>query len=895
VLLDVLTSGGPGGYWPELWGGDGKLYVVWPYRTFGRGMRVVDITDPSDIQWVIDLALPGDEPMYAQFQDEYAFIANHRIDMRTLTPVLTFDSANAVHTVPGNPYNPAGIGINTSEFALPLGNLLVTGGNGPNQGMAVWVHDAAPYTRGPEVGFHIPRAGQTNYPLDLPISLLIHETLETNTIVNGDTFVVRPVGGAALDGHLIFAFNDALTFTPFAPLLPETTYEVILAPGGITDAAGNPTDGYSFTFSTGNAVAVSGDGARVLVSRFISPLNWGEVWDVDAATLSLERTLRLPKLGGLAHQDNTAEGRGVPNYVAGVAISPDVRLGNVTLSGTTSAYVQGASVTAIDDGAPNLRSLAVAVAVEPPDDLWPLSDEFDDGATQSAWLRNYAVEGWGADKLEVWDIHSTRTGHMRVTPYSSTWFNDFAGALVFKEVTGDFIATIRLDVGRRDGALGRPVSEYSWAGLLVRAPRGISAAAPNPDPGPGTVLPWPPPGEGAPGHYTTEWQPGTENYIYLASGYATDAIDANRNVWQYEAKSTLNSVSNFYSSANGTGADQGVSTLQIVRRGQTFVLLRRHGDGPWIIETRYDLPAMPATLQVGVTAYTDWAYAGSQNEFHHNRTAAVGVGNPDIVADIDYFRLQRPQAALSESDLQGLPLTGPFGALQTLESSGLEDLLGDAASMPYVLPTPTPEPTATHTAVPSTPTPPATMIPTATATATATAPIDPGCPELPEVGCFAAERSKVHLREGEGRRRTFEWRWDGAGALADFGGPTNAGATLRICTYADATVVAAAEIPTGGVCGSRECWRSTGVSGYVFRDRAGTNDGVERVQLRERNGRARVVVKAKGQGVSNPLPINDAATVTVQILRGEGGPCWETVFVPPAKMNRVDRYRGQVR
>ena len=30
VLLDVLTDGGPGGYWPELWGGDGKLYVVFP-------------------------------------------------------------------------------------------------------------------------------------------------------------------------------------------------------------------------------------------------------------------------------------------------------------------------------------------------------------------------------------------------------------------------------------------------------------------------------------------------------------------------------------------------------------------------------------------------------------------------------------------------------------------------------------------------------------------------------------------------------------------------------------------------------------------------------------------------------------------------------------------------
>lgn len=223
TLLDVLTHGGPGGYWPELWGGDGRLYVVWPYRTFGHGMRVVDITDPTDLRWVIDLELPGDEPMYAQFQDEFAFIANHKIDMRTFEVVLSLDSANAAHTVLDNPNaNPARTGIDTSQFALPLGNLLVTGGVGQNQGMAIWVHDTLPDQRGPEVGYHIPRAGQTHYPLSAPISLLIHETLETATIINGTTFLVRPldaegVPGAAIDGRVVFAFNDILTFTPTSP------------------------------------------------------------------------------------------------------------------------------------------------------------------------------------------------------------------------------------------------------------------------------------------------------------------------------------------------------------------------------------------------------------------------------------------------------------------------------------------------------------------------------------------------------------------------------------------------------------------------------------------------------------------------------------------------------
>jgi len=1747
VLLDLLTSGGPGGYWPELWGGDGKLYVVWPYRTFGRGMRVADITDPSDIRWVVDLPLPGDEPMYAQFQDEYAFIANHKIDMRTLTEVVTFDSANAVHTVPGNPYNPSGVGINTSEHALPLGNLLVTGGNGRDQGMAIWVHDTQPDTRGPEVGYHIPRAGQTNYPLNLPISLLIHETLDARSLVNGETFIVRAVGGLPLAGHLILAFDDTLTFTPFEPLLPETTYEVLLTAGGLRDAAGNATTGYTFSFSTGSsvggnsppqinsfiastvlsapggeivftanaidpdsgggleyrfdaadgrpktewgdanqiaftytqpghyqvlvqardssgsittasvnitvvdppagppathssqirvasngrawvvnpdndsltafdvetlavevevavcadprsvdvdgggdvwitchdadrievrsggdgsliaaidtgygsapfgiamaptgatayvslygsgrllrldvaaraidgsvavgpsarAVAVSGDGLRVLVSRFISPLNHGEIWDVDAATLTLSRTLRLPKIGGIQGQDGTANGRGVPNYLAALALAPDgasvwvvgnkpnvergtlfgaaldddnsvrnlalrvdltsgavdrimdidnsdsasaltfsplgdylfvtlqgnnevvvfdaltlsastglggivtrlqvglapqgvaidpitnrilvsnfmdrsvsvfdgapllqngaidlngstlaavtvealppqvlrgkqvfynagdprmsaegyiscaschvdggsdgrvwdftqrgeglrnttelrgragighgnvhwsanfdeiqdfendirsgfggtgflspddfdetadtlgalkagrssdldalaayvsslttatlprspyrtangaltaagsagrdvfvasschschsgpgftdsvagatallhdvgtlrsssgQRLGGVlagidtptllgvwanapyfhngsahdledvfvvaggtiieaesgtisvglieggvgnilnnydntvsgglalieptgslvlsnvdgggggsgaielrysianagtaiirvngvehllalpatgndplgawrrtfwdtarlegvdltadatntieigllfggfavdhvtvstadhlaaavhrgvldlpegdrgnlvaflnqldntpvtmptgseptatitlaagqsepialasidfdielsrpveglglddflvagsaggsaaalttmvtgthfrlrvdgaTLAGTVSVFLPSDRVVAVDDGSPNLSSNTIIVDVVPPppaDDLAPLSDELDDGTTTNTWLRNYVEEGWNADKLEIWNIHDSRSGHMRLMPYSSTWFNDYTGALAYKEVSGDFVATIQLDVGRRNGLPGRPASDYSWAGLLVRAPRGLTQAAPVPDPGPGVVLPWPPPPFGEPNHYTTPWQPGTENYIYLASGFATNAINANPNVWQYEAKSTTNGVSSFYSSANGTGTGVSVSTLQIVRIGQTFVLLRRHGDGPWIVETRYELPAMPDTLQIGLTAYGDWNYVSTQNELHHNRTAAVGVGNPDIVADVDFYRLQRPHASLSEAALQALALTGPFGPLQLLADSGLDDRLGDHAHAPYVAPTATPTPGAAT----STPTRTPTATPTTTPTATTTDTPPQTCPETPRPDCAAPQRAKLKLREGEGRRRKLEWRWDGPSAGQDLGTPLVAGDAIGVCTYVDNVRLTTATIPTGSQCGARPCWAAMGMSGYQLRDRSRQYDGIDKVQLIDKNGSMRLRVKGGGTSLAAALPITESSAVTVQVSVGTSAGCWESRFEPPARLHRADRY-----
>jgi len=246
VLLDVLTTGGPGGYWPELWGNDGELYIVFPYNTGGNGFRVVDATDPSNLRFVTDRALPGDASMYIQFQDEFAFMGSHKVDMRTYESVLYLDGANTPR-----PNQPGQVGIDTSQFLLPLGNLLVTGGIGQNEGMAIWAHQAEPDTRGPSVGYHIPHAGRTNYPTGAPISLLIHETLETYTIVNGQTFIVRPLGGAAIAGRLTFAFDDVLTFVPNQPLLANTTYEVVLPEGGIKDAAGNGMSGYSFTFSTG--------------------------------------------------------------------------------------------------------------------------------------------------------------------------------------------------------------------------------------------------------------------------------------------------------------------------------------------------------------------------------------------------------------------------------------------------------------------------------------------------------------------------------------------------------------------------------------------------------------------------------------------------------------------
>jgi len=67
-------------------------------------------------------------------------------------------------------------------------------------------------------------------------------------------------------------------------------------------------------------LALSGDGATLWVTRFISEQHAGHVVLLDAATMSVRSTIELPVDPG---PDTDQTGRGVPNYLFSVALSPD--------------------------------------------------------------------------------------------------------------------------------------------------------------------------------------------------------------------------------------------------------------------------------------------------------------------------------------------------------------------------------------------------------------------------------------------------------------------------------------------------------------------------------------------------------------------------------------------
>jgi hypothetical protein len=284
------------------------------------------------------------------------------------------------------------------------------------------------------------------------------------------------------------------------------------------------------------------------------------------------------------------------------------------------------------------------------DDLTLLSDEFDAAHTLTNWQRIYQVEGWGNNVLQQFDINNSRAGHMTMVPYTSSWYAEWRGELTFKTVTGDFVITTDVEPRNRAGT-GAPGSQYSLAGIMVRAPRTMTNPA--------------------------QWTAGGQNYVFLSLGTAN-----NPGSYQFEVKTTQNSQSTLYIS-NGAPAR---ASIQVARLGPHLIMLRRAAGGAWQVHQRYSRPDMPTTLQAGLTVYTDWPVCETVGFQYQNQYvltnglrlpngSTVSGCNPDLVAAFDYVRYARPQIP---SNLAG----ANFSNAGSVTDAQLLTFLGEAANHP---------------------------------------------------------------------------------------------------------------------------------------------------------------------------------------------------------------------
>src|SRR3954470_2170797 len=113
--------------------------------------------------------------------------------------------------------------------------------------------------------------------------------------------------------------------------------------------------------------------------------------------------------------------------------------------------------------------MSYAVAAAPPafDDLAALSTEFTSASALAGWSE-LATEGFVAK----WRAPQVQNGRLLLRPLASGWFDDNQAGHLYREITGDFIVSAGLDAKGANAAL--PQSEFSLAGLLVRAPREFS-------------------------------------------------------------------------------------------------------------------------------------------------------------------------------------------------------------------------------------------------------------------------------------------------------------------------------------------------------------------------------------------------------------------------------------
>jgi hypothetical protein len=233
----------------------------------------------------------------------------------------------------------------------------------------------------------------------------------------------------------------------------------------------------------------------------------------------------------------------------------------------------------------------------------PFRSDFSDASDLNSWTA-LTVPGWYEKfrKVEV------RDGTLVIEPKAAGWFEDMIGGHLYRNVSGDFMLTARLEVTGTNSAL--PQTEFSLAGLLVRAPRDLSADT---------------------------WRRNMENWLFLSVGTAVPAGQPH-----LEIKTTQNSRSVLKILDNPAGPQE----LRIVRSSDIFYLLQRPVGGSWRIVDEFIRPDLPQTLSVGVTAYADWqSSAKIYPDYERNNREGTTTDNADLRASFDWIDIrpfQRP-------------------------------------------------------------------------------------------------------------------------------------------------------------------------------------------------------------------------------------------------------------
>jgi DNA-binding beta-propeller fold protein YncE len=156
-------------------------------------------------------------------------------------------------------------------------------------------------------------------------------------------------------------------------------------------------------------IAITSDSGRVLVTRFISPASKGEVIEVAASSFTVARTFNLALDPG---PDGNTTGRGVPNYLSALTISPDGRQARVPSKKDNTGRGQfrdGQALTFESTVRTIVSQLDLVANSEPLSKRIDLNDRDMASAVAFSNLGDYIfVATQGTNTVEVFDAYNNR-------------------------------------------------------------------------------------------------------------------------------------------------------------------------------------------------------------------------------------------------------------------------------------------------------------------------------------------------------------------------------------------------------------------------------------------------------------------------------------------------------
>ncbi len=106
------------------------------------------------------------------------------------------------------------------------------------------------------------------------------------------------------------------------------------------------------------------------------------------------------------------------------------------------------------------------------------------------------------------------------------------------------------------------------------------------------------------------------------------------------------------------------------------------------------------------------------------------------------------------------------------------------------------------------------------------------------------------------------------------------GPDFKLCIYSGATpsLIVEMQVPAGGTCGTKACWKAIPSKGYKYGDKGLSSDGVKKLLLKgDVAGKSKLLIQGKDGNLPLPtLPLDPNGPVIAQLSSSDPNrPCYE--------------------